>query len=267
MARERPRALLQRERQANGPAHLRGERGGQRLDLGVALAAERAPDERHHDLHRGEWQIEDLGQIFPHRERMLGARPHGDAVAVHAGDGAVGLEGVMRQRGIVIRALDDEVGLGERAREIAALELVVLADVGSRNGAEPAEIAEVTGALDLRMEQRSRGSKRLLGVRRRRQLFVAHVNEPQRCGRLGFGLGDHRDHGLARVADHLVGEDRLVAVGGTEVEALDRKIGGRAHGQDSGCRGRALPALHSLTGSRTARASLVRLQDLALEPI
>ena len=171
---------------------------------------------------------------------MLGARPHGDAVAVHAGDGAVGLEGVMRQRGIVIRALDDEVGLGERAREIAALELVVLADVGSRNGAEPAEIAEVTGALDLRMEQRSRGSKRLLGVRRRRQLFVAHVNEPQRCGRLGFGLGDHRDHGLARVADHLVGEDRLVAVGGTEVEALDRKIGGRAHGQDSGCRGRAL---------------------------
>ena len=169
---------------------------------------------------------------------MLGRRPDGEAVAVHARDDTVGLERVMGERGIPVDALDDQIRVFEGVGEIAALIGVVLADVGARDGPQPAEIAEVSGALDLRVNQARVGGERLLGAGRGRQFFVPDVDESERGLGMALGVGDDGDHGLARVADDLVGQDRLVAVGGAEVEPLHRKIGRRTHGEHARrCRG------------------------------
>ena len=78
----------------------------------------------------------------------------------------------MGERGIPVDTLDDQIRVFEGVGEIAALIGVVLADVGARDGPQPAEIAEVSGALDLRVNQARVGGERLLGAGRGRQFFV-----------------------------------------------------------------------------------------------
>src|SRR2546425_7974975 len=94
------------------------------------------------------------------------------------------LERVMGERGIPVDALDDQIRVFEGVGEIAALIGVVLADVGARDGPQPAEIAEVSGALDLRVNQARIRGERLLGAGRCRQFFVTDVDESER----GLGM-------------------------------------------------------------------------------
>src|SRR5439155_1685901 len=134
---------------------------------------------------------------------------------------------VIGESGIAVDVVDDEIRLGDGAREVAPLVSIMLADVRPGDGPEAIEIAEVAGAVERRVDHGSPGCLRLLRVRRRRQLLVPDVDERERRVRPGGGVGDDGDDRLPRVTHDLASEDRLVLVGRAVGQALHGEIVGR----------------------------------------
>jgi len=63
--------LVDRVEHADRAPGLAGDGRGQRLHLGVGLAAEAAAEERHDHPHRVERQPEQRGDLLPDQERVL----------------------------------------------------------------------------------------------------------------------------------------------------------------------------------------------------
>ena len=96
---------------------LAGQRRGDRLHLGVRLAAETAAEIGHHDPHRGNRKRVEIGELGADQERMLAGRPDGELVVARPlGDGGVRFQRVLVDRGEGVLALDDDIRRGEDLR-------------------------------------------------------------------------------------------------------------------------------------------------------
>ena len=87
------------QRQLDRSPRGQRQRGGQRLEVDVALGAVAAAERRRQHAHLRLGQAKDLGQVGAHRGRRLGGRPDGQAaVRLPPGQHDVGLEGAVLRR-------------------------------------------------------------------------------------------------------------------------------------------------------------------------
>jgi hypothetical protein len=120
---------------------LAGDGRGQRLQLGVGLAAEAAAEERHDDPHPVERQPEQHGDLLADQERVLAGGPQGQLAALPVRDRGVRLHRVLVDGGEGVLPLDDHGGVFEGAGGVAAAEGVAVADVAVGVG----EVAQAVG--------------------------------------------------------------------------------------------------------------------------
>src|SRR5262249_58628845 len=113
-----------------GAPVLRGQQRGEGLDADWELAADPTADTGHdHANHRGRY-LEDLRERGLDLERQLGVRPHRDlAGAVPLGDGRPRLRVALVNAGRGEAMLEDPVGLGEAALDVADHDARAVADV------------------------------------------------------------------------------------------------------------------------------------------
>ena len=119
--------------------------------------------------------------------------------------------GVLDRRHLVA-LLEDLVGGGEAALDVAEAQLLVVVDV---------VIDELVGRIDL-VDHRRAGPQRLLDVEHRRQDVVVDADRRQRLERLAVAVGDDGDDRLALVADLVDGERRLVVL--AEVDEAEERV-------------------------------------------
>ena len=182
---------------------------GQRLHLGVGLAAEAAAEERHDHLDQVQRQPEQRRDLLSDQERVLAGGPQGQLAAVPVRDRGVRLHRVLVDGGEGVLALDHHRRLGEGAVDVAAAERVAVADVafGVRERAQAVRAAWAAGLL---VDQRGFRGKRFVEAGRDGQLVVLDGDAGDR--EVGGGLGlrrDHRDR-LAGEPDLADGHDRAV---------------------------------------------------------
>ncbi len=115
---------------AHGTASYTRQGRGDRLHLGIGLAAEAAAEIRDDYLDCPDREGEEVGKLGADEEGMLAGGPDGEIVlVVPTRDRRVWLQGVLEDRGEGVFALDDNIGGGEDLFNVAAGEGVVVADV------------------------------------------------------------------------------------------------------------------------------------------
>ena len=158
--------------------------------------------------------MEDAGELVAHDERVLGGRPHRDALGVELRDAGVGLHRVVVDHREGEGVLEDVVRLGEAALHVAPVVVVL--------------VAEVVG-----VDERAAGLERRQHVGHGRQLLVVDLDELD--GGLG-GLLVHCRDGRDRLAlvPHLAdGDDGTVlALGAVGLLHAD-ELGAGQHGVDA----------------------------------
>jgi hypothetical protein len=112
----------------------------------------------------------------------------------------------------LVAPLDDVVGLAEARLHVAVAELLVVV---------LAVIDELVRRVDVEHHGRA-GLHRLLDVEDMGERFPLHPHRLHGGARLRLGLGDHRRHGLALVADLVGRQDRLVV--DPEVEKRQERV-------------------------------------------
>ena len=235
-----------------GAAALAGEQRRDGLQVDADLPAEAAADLHGDDADAGDGQLEQLGERAADGERPLRARPDGQgAVGVPVGGAVVGLDVALVDHLRIELALDDGVGLGEGSLDIASLEAVVGGDV--------AGVLGLLAGRGLRMaaliEQRGIVAHRVLHVEDGRKHLVLDLDGLDGGERVvDVGGGDAGDgvtaveglvggeHVLAHVrgrggalthVEHLVGDDRQVAVGHHSEDAGHGLGRARIDGEDA----------------------------------
>ena len=236
-AAHRLKRLRGRGRQPHGTAGRVRQRGGQRFQLRVGLAAEPAAEVRDDDADARQRDVEHLGQLDADRVGILGRRPHGEAAGlVPGGDRRVRLHRVVLDRRKAERVPDDEVGRRQRRGGVAAREVELVTDVRARPGPERREIGEVAGQRLARVDERRAGRQRILERQRRRQRLVVDVDQLERGGRRRLVDGGDRGHRLALVTRDVDGQDRTVAKRRAEVRIAPGEVGAGQHGHHAGQR-------------------------------
>ena len=214
--------FVDRQGELHRPPGPQGEGRGQRLDLGVALAAVAAADVRHDHPDPRERQVEAAGQVVADHERMLARGPDGQPAGAPLGDGGVGLhrvgvrewvaEGRPRGRGWRRRR-------PPRCRPIAGSRPSRRSD-GRADVLLEAPVRSLLGRPlvdDRRTGRQGRGHGRDDGQR-----LVLDGHERQRLvGRRGI-VGHDSDDRLAGVADDAVGDQGMIGQGVAVVEARRR---------------------------------------------
>ena len=191
------------------PAAAQGQQIANRLVDGRALAAEIAAD--------GDWIDANffLGKIEGRRHarlqplRRLARRPHLNALLlVDPDQAAMGLEKRLMHARHRVGVLDDDIGLGEAARDIAAGKHILDESVG--------RLVELLGqtliAIDIGVNQRRAVLRRRDNIEHRRQLFVLNVDQLQRRFGLFESIRRHRCHPLTDEAHLILGQDGNVAI-------------------------------------------------------
>jgi len=268
----RRQLLLARRDDLHRPAALPGEEGGDVLDADPQLAAEAAPDARHHHADLRGRDPEDLGERVLDLERELGVRPYRDlAGAVPRRHRRARLRVALMHHPGAEPVLEDAVGLLEAALHVAHDDPRAVTDVPLA-----VEDRHRGVALPCLVDQRRPRRQGRLEVQHRRERLVGHVDGGEgRLRRLRRGRRDGR-HGLADVADLVAGKDRLVLerapvahvgdVGGGDDGAHARQRAGArgVEADDPGVRQRGaehLAAEHP--GQREVRGVDGRAADLA----
>ena len=249
----RDHRLVHRVEDPDRAAGLARDGRGQRLHLGVGLAAEAAAEERHDDPHLVQRQPEQRGDLLPDQERVLAGGPQGQLAAVPVRDRGVGLHRVLVDGREGVLPLDHHGGVFEGAAGIAAPERVAVAGVAVGVG-QVAKTVRAARPGPLLVDQRGVRGERRLERGRDREFVVLDVDERDRG--VGRGLGFGRDHGdrLAQEPDLAQGHDRpvpqRVAVVGIDVgqvvagqdgdHAVGLLRGGGVDAPDPGVRHRAV---------------------------
>ena len=140
---------------------------------------------------------------------MLACRPHGDLVALDLRDHRMGLHRVLVDGRKGVLALDDEVGTSEHRLELAAVDVVAVADVPVpwRKLAEPVEEPRPQLAL---VHERGVRRERLVDRAGDREFLVLDADGVDGRGGSCLVLGGDRSHRLAREAHTLERDDRPV---------------------------------------------------------
>ena len=203
--------LLARVEDLHRPARLHRQLRHAELERErIALAAERAAEQRLDHAHLALRQPEHARQLAVHVMRDLRRAPDREvAVRVDARDRAVRLDGHVRGPRVPVRLAHDGRGPGHRLVDLAELQMDVLGDVP--------DLRPLVD-LDLRMLER------VLGREHRRQHFVVHLHQPQRLVRRPLVDGGDAGHGIADVAHFLHRERRLVLRPGDDA-VLERQLG------------------------------------------
>ena len=220
MPRHHEELLLHGERNLHRPPGEQRERGDQRLELDVELAAEPAAEERHLDPHAVLRPAEQARDLDAHERGILrgGVEREPSAVRVRHGHERLhrrvhhllGAEGV----------LEDVRRRREGGVRIAAPELIVERHVGAAPALEMRQVREGRGRLELVVHDHRR-RHRLDLVVDRRQLLVFGLDQPDRfLGDPPVGGENHRDR-LAGEAHLAVRQDRLVVKGGPVIGMRD----------------------------------------------
>ena len=245
---------------AHGPARDPRQHRRDRLELRVGLAAEAAPERRHHDADPAERQVEHLRELDPHRVGVLRPCPHGQRpVLVPVGERGMGLHRAVLHLREDVLVLDHEIGGGEGRRGGAALVVELVADVRPGDGPERGQIGEVSGGRRRRVDQRRAGAERLLERGHGGQLLVLDLDRVHGVQRSRLVDGDHGGNGLALVAGDTGGKDRPVPERGTEVGIAPVKVRRRHHAVHAGERAGA----RDVDGHH-ARVRIGRAQELCV---
>ena len=225
--------LVHRVEDPHRAAGLAGDGRGQRLHLGVGLAAEAAAEERHDDPHLVERQPEQHGDLLADQERVLAGGPQGQLAAVPVRDRGVGLHRVLVDGREGVLPLDDHGGVREGAAGIAAPERVAVAGVAIGVG-QVTKTVRAARPGPVLVDQRGVRGERRFERGRDREFVVGHVDERDRGVGRGLGLG--RDHGdrLAQEPDLAQGHDRPVAQRVAVVGIDVGQVRGGEHGHYAG---------------------------------
>ena len=164
---------------------LRHQRRHDRVLLDAQLAAEPGTHEVVDHTNLVEWNLENVSQPLLNPERRLGALPDRQPVAFPVHHTHVRLQrGVMNNLG-AIRIFHNSVSFGKTFLHVAAL-------VDPRFAVANVSVFEQPRGI------RFHG---LLSLQNKRQLLVLHVNSSKRLFQGNLGLGDHKRHFVAFVAD------------------------------------------------------------------
>ena len=127
--------LATRERAAHRPPGARRERGGdQRVVTGVRLRAEAAAHELADDPHPVLREPHHVRDLAAHAPDVLRRGVHLERLADPAAHAAVRLERVVEHGLRAVGRLDDDIGLGQAALEVAALTLAHREHLAARDG-------------------------------------------------------------------------------------------------------------------------------------
>ena len=118
----------------------------------------------------------------------------------------------MLDRRHLVALLEDVIGLGEAALDVAEAQLLVIVDV---------VIDERVLRIGL-VDDRRAGLQRLLDVEHRRQRLVVDPHLRHRLERLALAVGDDGDDRLALVAHLVDGERRLVVL--AEIDQAEQRV-------------------------------------------
>ena len=234
--------LLAAPDQRDGAAQLpRGERE-QVLDREVLAPAERAADGGVAHDHLLFGQLEHRGELAAVLVQPLPRRLDDHALLlVHPGDASLGLEeGVLLPGGLEL-AFEDDVGLGEAARDVA------LADGDVQQ--------QVRAALFV--DQRRVGGQRGARIGHDGQVLVLDLDQL----RAGLGgllrLGDDERDLVAAEAHDLAAEDRLVGV--DQAEGVIRNVAAVRTATTPGCASAAAVSSERMRAwGRSAKTTLRR---------
>ena len=215
VAAHRLHRLLHRQGEADGACGQAAEGGGERLDLGVRLAAVAAADVGNHHAHLVEALAEDARQLRPHQEGMLRRRPDAEAVGLIVGDDRVRLHRVVIDHREGERVLEHVLARGHRARRVAPRHLVAVADVRLLHRLAPP-------------------GERRVQTHHRRQFLVLRLDQLDRRLRRRQVDGGHRRDGFALEANLAHRHDGAVFAVGAVVRLHPRQLGGGEHGVDAG---------------------------------
>ena len=164
-----------------------------------AEAAAHAIDDHAHAAQR---QAEGLRQLVPHAGGELGGHMDRQPIGAPIGDDRVRLQAAMGLHLGAKFALDDDIGLREALRDIAAAvgrrsaHIAVERQAGGAGNPE----AWPAGAEALVIDQRRRRLARLIHVHDKGQRLVVDADQAQRLFGGGHGDGGDRGHGRADIA-------------------------------------------------------------------
>ena len=233
----RARLLFQRQVQEHPPPGLAGQGQRHGLELGVVLVAVGASHQRHHHPRLLPRHAEHLGQFVADDELVLGRTPQREPVVAPLGHGELRLHGEVGDLGEVEGVLEDPFRGSEPRVDVALGALVVKAHVGVLLGlvVDAGISREARSVVAHRLvEGRGIGMERLVHGHQRGQRLVLHIDEREGGGGRLQGLGCHRGHRVAVVADLVDGQHGRVLHQRAVVLLDVLEVRGREHRHDPG---------------------------------